>query len=110
VVLLYTNRKVESIIFKKELNQLAHQYPQFEYIDFISGKNRIEKNDLDLFKDAHYYICGPDALKDGIRQYLKDLKIAKSNINIEHFADGYMPWFGLFKGQKPNIKNKVAFF
>ena len=110
VVLLYTNRKVESIIFKKELNQLALQYPQFKYIDFISGKNRLEKNDLDLFKDAHYYICGPDAFKDGIRQHLKDLKIAKSNINIEHFADGYMPWFGLFKGQKPNIKNKVAFF
>jgi hypothetical protein len=68
---------------------------QFKCIDFISSNKRIEKNDLDLFKDAHYYICGPDAFKDGIRQHLKDLKIAKSNINIEHFADGYMPWFGL---------------
>jgi ferredoxin-NADP reductase len=95
VILLYTNRKVESIIFKKELNQLALQYLQFKYIDFISSNKRIEKDDLDLFKDAHYYICGPDAFKDGIRQHLKDLKISKSNINIEHFADGYMPWFGL---------------
>ena len=48
VILLYSNRKVESIIFKKELDQLAHQYPQFEYIDFISGNKRIEKNDLNI--------------------------------------------------------------
>jgi hypothetical protein len=34
-------------------------------------------------------------MKDGITQHLKDLKISKSNINIEHFADGYTPWFGL---------------
>jgi ferredoxin-NADP reductase/sterol desaturase/sphingolipid hydroxylase (fatty acid hydroxylase superfamily) len=103
VILLYSNRKVESIIFKKELDQLARQYPQFEYIDFISGNKRIEKNDLNIYKNACYYLCGPDSLKDEISQQLKDLGISKSNINIEHFADGYVPWFGLFKGQKPSI-------
>ena len=99
----YSNRKVESIIFKKELDQLARQYPQFEYIDFISGNKRIEKNDLNISKYACYYRCGPDSLKEEISQQLKDLGISKSNINIEHFADGYVPWFGLFKGQKPSI-------
>ncbi|MFN5787529.1 MAG: sterol desaturase family protein [Bacteroidota bacterium] len=103
LILLYSNRKVESIIFKKELDQLARQYPQFEYIDFISGNKLIEKNDLNIYKNACYYLCGPDSLKDEISQQLKDLGISKSNINIEHFADGYVPWFGLFKGQKPSI-------
>ena len=95
VTLLYTNRKEENIVFKKELNKLTRQYPQFEYIEFISSIKRIEKNDLKFGNNAYYYICGPDSLKDGITQDLKDLKISKSHINIEHFADGYTPWFGL---------------
>jgi ferredoxin-NADP reductase len=108
VTLLYANGDEENIIFKKELNQLAHQYPQFEYINFISGNKRISKEDLNISPNAAYYICGPDALKNGITQHLKELKIAKTNINIEHFADGYTPWFGLFKGRKINILSKAA--
>jgi ferredoxin-NADP reductase/sterol desaturase/sphingolipid hydroxylase (fatty acid hydroxylase superfamily) len=98
VTLLYANTSEENVIFKKELNQLSHQYPQFEYKKFISGNKRINKNDVIKDPNAYYYICGPDSLKDGIKQHLKDLKISKSNINIEHFADGYTPWFGLLKG------------
>lgn len=97
VTLLYANRNEENIIFKKDLNHLAHQYPQFEFKNFISGNNRISKNDLNHGPNAYYYICGPDSLKDGITQHLKDLNISKFNINVEHFADGYTPWFGLLK-------------
>jgi ring-1,2-phenylacetyl-CoA epoxidase subunit PaaE len=96
VSLLYANRSEDNIIFKKELNQLAQQFTQFEYIDFISGKTRLEKKDLAKYPNAQYYICGPDTLKDGIRQHLHDLNISKAKINIEHFADGYKPWFGIF--------------
>ena len=95
VTLLYTNRKEENNTFKKELNHLAFQYPKFEYLEFISSKNRIGKTDLIKGIDSIYYICGPDSLKDGIVNHLKDLNIPKSKINIEHFADGYTPWFGL---------------
>jgi ring-1,2-phenylacetyl-CoA epoxidase subunit PaaE len=97
VTLLYANKNQENIIFKTALNELAHQYPQFEYKDFISGDKRISKQDLSNAANACYYICGPDALKNGITQQLKELNIAKSNINIAHFADGYTPWFGLLK-------------
>ena len=95
VTLLYTNRKEENIVFKEELKQLANQYTQFEYIEFVSSLKRIEKNDLNYGNNAYYYICGPDSLKEGITHHLNNLKISKSNINIEHFADGYTPWFGL---------------
>ena len=97
ITLLYSNRNEESILFKKELNQLSQQYPQFEYIDFISGKRRIEKNDLNNLHFSHFYICGPDSLKNGITKELNELNIFKSTIFIEHFADGYTPWFGLLK-------------
>ncbi len=108
ITLLYANTGEDSIIFKKELYQLAQQYPQFEYIDFISGKKRISKDDLSIDPNASYYICGPDSLKEGITKHLKDLKISKLNINVEHFADGFTPWFGLLKVQKINVLNKVA--
>ena len=99
VTLLYANRSEENIIFQKELNQLVHEYPQLEYKDFISGNKRIGKSDLSTYQNAQYYICGPDALKEETIQHLKELKISKSQINIEHFADGYTPWFGLLKGR-----------
>lgn len=95
VTLLYTNKREENIIFKKELNQLSDHNPQFEYINFISGNKRIGKNDLIKGNNAHYFICGPDSLKNGIAKDLKNLNISKSNIHIEHYADGYKPWFGL---------------
>lgn len=96
VTLLYTNKREENIIFKKELNQLSDQNPQFEYINFISGNKRIGKNDLIKGNNANYFICGPDSLKNGIAKDLKNLNISKSNIHIEHYADGYKPWFGLW--------------
>jgi ring-1,2-phenylacetyl-CoA epoxidase subunit PaaE len=108
VRLLFANTNEENIIFKKELKQLVLQYPQFEYTDFISGKKRISKEDLTAEPNANYYICGPDALKEGIIKALKDLKVNKSNIHVEHFADGYTPWFGLLKGRKTAIMSKAA--
>lgn len=108
VILLYANANESNIIFKNELNQLTQQHSNFEYKDFISGKNRINSDDLSISPTASYYICGPDALKEGITKHLKDLKIPKFNINVEHFADGYIPWFGLFKTTKINILNKAA--
>lgn len=97
VTLLYANTNEENIIFKKELNQLLDQYPNFKYKNFISGNNRISKNDFNNDSNTCYYICGPNSLKVGVMQYLKELKISKANINVEHFADGYTPWFGLLK-------------
>jgi ring-1,2-phenylacetyl-CoA epoxidase subunit PaaE len=96
VTLLYANRSKDNVIFGEELRQLEQRYPQFEYLSFISGERRIEKGDLVSDPNAIYYICGPDSLKEGISTHLKDLKISKTNINLEHFADGYVPWFGLF--------------
>lgn len=108
VTLLYANTREENILFKEELNQLAQQNSHFKYENFISGKKRIGKEDLSIDPNTCYYICGPDSLKEGITQHLKDLKISKSNINVEHFADGYTPWFGLLKQRKTKMLNKAA--
>jgi len=95
VTLLYANKTAENIIFKSQLKQLAMTYPNFEYIDILSGNKRIEQADLNKGGNTHFYICGPDAFMCAISQHLKDLNIPKSHVNSEHFADGYKPWFGL---------------
>lgn len=99
VTLLFANAREESITFKKELRQLAEQHSQFHYVDFISGTKRICNDDVRVAPDAIYYICGPDSLKEGIISILKDLKVQKSHIHVEHFADGYTPWFGLLQNR-----------
>lgn len=95
VTLLYANKSKENIIFGNELDVLTQQFPQFTYKNFISGENRINQDDLAIDATG-YYICGPDALKLGISEHLKTLKTSKNEIHIEHFADGYVAWFGLF--------------
>jgi ring-1,2-phenylacetyl-CoA epoxidase subunit PaaE len=96
VTLFYANKSAENIIFKNELDRFKQTYPQFQYHDFISGQKRISMEDLRQHTDATFYICGPDALKKGITADLKQLEIDKSKIHVEHYADGYVPWFGLF--------------
>ncbi|MFN8355275.1 MAG: sterol desaturase family protein [Spirosomataceae bacterium] len=96
VTLLYANKSADRIIFKQELDLLARTNPQFNYRDFISGKQPISSEELRQHPDAHFYICGPDTLKMSIQYQLKQLNIAKSKIHVEHYADGYVPWFGLF--------------
>jgi ring-1,2-phenylacetyl-CoA epoxidase subunit PaaE len=110
VCLLYANSNEESIIFSEELDLLAEQYSQLTYKKFISGKSRICKEDLASFLDASFYICGPDKLKAGMNNYLKELKVSKENINIEHFADGYVPWFGLVQNKSMAISKRAAVF
>ncbi|TAE30002.1 MAG: hypothetical protein EAZ91_11180 [Cytophagales bacterium] len=108
VTLLFANTSEENIIFREELGRLAQQCSQFEYVDFISGIKRITKDDLTVAPNASYYICGPDSLKEGIVQALKDLKISKSAIHVEHFVDGYVPWFGLTSGPKKKTLSKTV--
>jgi ring-1,2-phenylacetyl-CoA epoxidase subunit PaaE len=104
VALLYANTSRENIIFARELSELAEQFPQFSYTDYISGQRRITKEDLrgygDASYDVSYYICGPNSLKQAMLQHLKELHIAKTNIHTENFADGYVPWFGLTQRKK----------
>ena len=95
VTLLYANANEDNITFKNELHQLEKEYSQFIYVNFISGQKRIGKDDLAAYTDASFYMCGPDSLNDAMTAHLKDLKVKPANINIEHYADGYVPWFGL---------------
>ncbi len=96
VTLLYAAKDESEFIFRTALQQLATQNPNFSYQEFISGVNRIGANNLQQVANTHYFICGPDSLKQGVAATLKTLNVSNTHIHTEHFADGYLPWFGLF--------------
>lgn len=95
ITLLYANKSADAIIFKQPLDELAKVHPNFTYQDFISDQNRISINDLKSHTNAIFFICGPDALKDGMMTDLLGLNVDKIRIYVEHYVDGYIPWFGL---------------
>jgi ring-1,2-phenylacetyl-CoA epoxidase subunit PaaE len=95
VTLLYANKTEQNVIFKDYFMELAQSNPNFSFKTFYSGKSRISPADLALPK-AEYFICGPDSLKNGIVANLRKANINNSSIHVENYADGYVPWFGLF--------------
>jgi Flavodoxin reductases (ferredoxin-NADPH reductases) family 1 len=95
IELLYANKSEDSIIFRKKLDALAENYPQFSYTNFISGQNRISVDDLKSNTNTAIYVCGPNSLKEAVVKYVKVLSVSNSQLNKEHYADGYVPNFGL---------------
>jgi ring-1,2-phenylacetyl-CoA epoxidase subunit PaaE len=96
ITLLYANKNGDNVIFKNEIKELPAKHKNFSCKNFISGQSRISTDDLFLHKDSTFFICGPESLKNAVVKNLTALKVEKRKINISNFADGYVPWFGLF--------------
>lgn len=91
VVLLYSNRTREDIIYKKELDKLKDNIKVVYFLtrDEMEGaeNQRINKEIIskyiDNVKDMLWYVCGPPRMNSGIREILKELNINKDKIRIE---------------------------
>jgi predicted ferric reductase len=86
MTLLYCTRTSNNLIFKKELESINDSWFRKEY--FLSRENgRITKSDIKrhMKKDAVYYICGPESLKQAVVHMLRELGVSKKNIKIESF-------------------------
>jgi ring-1,2-phenylacetyl-CoA epoxidase subunit PaaE len=93
--LLYANKSLDNIIFKSSIKDLQNRYSNFTCKFFVSGQSRISENDIAQYKNAAFYICGPVSLKEAMQKLLQKLGVPKTQINVENYADGYVPWFGL---------------
>lgn len=96
LVLLYSNKKVKDILFKKELENLEKQH-RFKLINILSGdKNyRGEKGRIDIKKIARLikdvaerdvYLCGPPMMMDSVIRALEELKVPRQQIHYEKFT------------------------
>lgn len=108
VCLLYGNTHQNNIIFKEELEEWQHQFPQrltvvhtlsdplvwTSWEQWKGEKGRIDSEKVEWFIDQHppiaqsteYYICGPGAMNLTVRKTLIELGIPKELIHIEQFG------------------------
>lgn len=103
ILLLYSNRYSDNIIFKNELNDFVSQYPNRLVIHHFISKENIDQNNFygrlspevfkkiaieesSNFQDAEYYLCGPTSLMQSIEQTIDELQIPKSKLHKESFV------------------------
>jgi predicted ferric reductase len=96
VVLIYSNKTLKDIVFRKELDALSKKY-QFpvHYIHtqeqkFKATGGRINAEMLHRFvpdiKERDAYICGPKPMIDGVRRVLHILGVPAARIHFEKFS------------------------
>lgn len=108
VNLFYGNSNQDTIIFKKELDELQAQYPErLQVVHTLSSPKvwstweqwkgrtgRIDAANVEWFitnyppvaQTTEYYICGPGAMNVGTRKTLWSLGIPKNLVHIEQFG------------------------
>lgn len=101
-ILIYANKNKESVIFKKELDQLVEKYGSRLEIHFLYSREnagepllfgRPDKQKLEqiltqknILKADHYFICGPEEMIMNANEILLAHKIDKSSIHFELFT------------------------
>jgi len=106
--LFYGNRNTESVIFREELEGIKNRYLNRLSVHYVLSKERlmseifygrIDEEKCRAFAKAFfnpnevhsYYLCGPSQMIFTVRDTLKDLGVAESNINFELFSTDDMP-------------------
>ncbi|MBI3623274.1 ferric reductase-like transmembrane domain-containing protein [Candidatus Pacearchaeota archaeon] len=94
IILLYGSKTEKDIIFKKELDSISQSWFRKVYVlsnektdnyDFGRIDEKILLKYVKDVKDKKFYICGPKAMMDSLKQTLKKLRIKKEDIVIEDF-------------------------
>lgn len=104
ITLFYGNNDESSIIFKKQIEELAIANsdrlnvinilitPPAGHPENLKGmmtkeKNiELVKNYVDTSSDNEYFICGPGPMMENVVNALKDLKINETKVHIEYFS------------------------
>jgi len=92
VVLIYANRDRDSIIFRREIDDLAARYSErlrvVHRLDSESGF--IDREGVRSYVgdrlDADFYVCGPTEFMDTVEGTLGDLGIGSGQIFVERFV------------------------
>jgi ring-1,2-phenylacetyl-CoA epoxidase subunit PaaE len=109
VTLFYGNRDIQSIIFRKQLDELASKYPDRLKVVYILDREeagwagytgfvvkdmalRLLRENTNLnFQHAEFFICGPLPMMKEVEAALGALGVPKDRTHIEYFtakADG----------------------
>ncbi len=101
VILYYGNESEDSIMFRNELGYIAEHNDRFELYMTLSDfsenwnglKGLINKYDLqnilneaEDLSQAEFFICGPGAMMELVKNVLKESGIGSEKIHIEYFV------------------------
>lgn len=102
ILLIYSNRNEENVIFAKELAELQAQYSNFSLISIYSQpintekkqekitdvllKNVLQDRLNDKLSYANYFICGPRGMMETANDTLLALGVSKERIHKESFV------------------------
>ncbi len=100
-VLVFGNKTLKDTIFLEELLALHHQFKERFYIQFLYSQSqeenalfgRIEKSTVNLIVKNKYkhvtiddfYLCGPEAMINTVKEVLIENSISENNIHFELF-------------------------
>ncbi len=100
--LVYSNKKVNDIIFKSELEQLQQTYPERFNLSYVFTQERVEEalfGRIDegytnyfiknKYKDIAFnaaYLCGPEAMINTVSETLRNNGFSEAHIHFELFT------------------------
>ncbi|BEL04724.1 hypothetical protein Q0Z83_029150 [Actinoplanes sichuanensis] len=97
IALLYSSRDDTEIIFRAELDRLAGAHPDRLSIRHVSTRRngRLDAAGIRGWvtglvpgPEAHYFVCGPEALTDTVRSTLTGLGVPDRLVHSERFHSG----------------------
>jgi len=91
IVLLYSNRSEEEVIFKSDFDDMRAINKNMRAVHVIGSRidENLIKKEIPDFKERVFYTCGPPAMVEGMVSILKDkLGVDKNSVKTENFA-GY---------------------
>jgi ring-1,2-phenylacetyl-CoA epoxidase subunit PaaE len=99
--LIYANRNVESVIFKKELEEIKSQNPDKFYVTYVYDNPPSDKfikgpiseeaasdiiNKENVSDADEFFICGPGPMMENIKKALQNRQVPAEKIHIEYFT------------------------
>ncbi|MEM7730120.1 MAG: sterol desaturase family protein [Pseudomonadota bacterium] len=106
ITLLYASHPADRVLFADALDQLAARHRNFTWTPFISGQARIGRENLAPYRDATFYVCGPEGLKATVTRHLDALGVSRARVETEHCAEGYVPLFGALANRERTDRPK----
>ena len=103
ITLLYSNKTTADIVWRDQFDEFAAQNPNLKLVHTITNQTKELENwpgergfiNAEMIKkyvsdinNAIFYLCGPPAMVDALKQVLLAMNIAQENIRYELFA-GY---------------------
>lgn len=98
VKIIYSNRNQQSIVFRKELDEMAAAFPgKIEIVHNLSEdqewqgeRGRIDQAKIARLvpdaKDCDFYLCGPPPMMKSVRSMILNLGVPCRNIHFELFS------------------------